>query len=66
MITLKKVPDATQELAELPGNGASQRILRKFIELSYVKLDPERRAEDSEKPNTSLKVEYQKKSQSSI
>lgn len=44
MVTLLRVPGATQDLAELPGKGASQRIFRKFIESSYVALDPERRA----------------------
>lgn len=39
---LGKVPGATQALDELLGNGASQRIFRKFIESSYVTLDPER------------------------
>lgn len=37
-----KVPGATQELLELSGNGASQRIFRRFIESSYFTLDPER------------------------
>lgn len=37
---LRKVPGATQALEKLLGNGASQRIFRKFIESSYVTLDP--------------------------
>lgn len=37
---LGKVPGATQALDELLGNGASQRIFRKFIESSYFTLDP--------------------------
>jgi hypothetical protein len=42
MITLLRVPGATQDLVDLLGNGASQRIFRKFIESSYVTLEPER------------------------
>lgn len=37
---LKDVPGASQSLVELLGNGASHRIFRRFIESSYVTLDP--------------------------
>ena len=39
---LGDIPGATQPLEELLGNGASQRMFRKFIESSYATLDPER------------------------
>lgn len=42
MITLLRVPGATQDLVERSGKGASQRIFRKFIESSYVTLEPGR------------------------
>ena len=34
------IPGANQAFVSFDGNGANQRILRKFIESSYCTLDP--------------------------
>jgi len=46
MVILVKLPGATQDSSESPGNGANQRIFLRFIESSYGTLDPERRTKD--------------------
>jgi len=45
MVISVKIPGATQNSPESPSIGASQRIFLRFIESSYVTLDPERKEE---------------------
>jgi len=45
-VILVEIPGATQDSSESPGFGANQRIFLRFIESSYVTLDPERGTKD--------------------
>lgn len=59
MVILVKIPGATQDSPESPGIGASQRIFLRFIESSYVTLDPERKEEQRIEKNL-INVSFQK------